>query len=82
MADKYKKYCKNCRYSIFLHTKDKPCINCVLIPSQFLTKKEITDEDIPMGRLDKKELIKYRKLDQSVGDFIQFLREIFRGKRL
>lgn len=59
------KFCGNCRYGNFFH-KDKPCINCKLIPSQFLTKKEIIDEDMPMGRLDRRELIRYRKIEQKL----------------
>jgi len=67
-----KKFCENCRYGNFFY-RDKPCTNCKLLPSQFLTKKEIIDENIPMGRLDRKELIKYRKIEQKLKYFFKNL---------
>jgi hypothetical protein len=54
-------FCINCRFGSFLD-KDKPCRDCVFIPSQFLSKEEITDADMPMGKKDRKELIAYKKM--------------------
>ena len=56
-----KGFCTNCRFGPFSN-KDEPCRNCVSIPSQFLSKEEITDADIPMGKKDRKDLIAYRKM--------------------
>ena len=53
--------CINCRCEPF-SIKDEPCRSCILIPSQFLSKEEITDIDIPMSKRDRKELINYRKI--------------------
>ena len=74
MTDKYNRFCGNCRFSSFFY-KDKPCINCRLIPSQFLTKEEITDENIPMGRRDRRELITYRKIKRAIKDVIETFRK-------
>jgi len=54
------KRCADCRFGPFSY-KDEPCRSCVPIPSQFLSKKEITDLDMPMGKKDRKELIACRR---------------------
>ena len=55
------RFCTHCRFDSF-NRKDLPCRNCVDIPSQFLSKGEITAADMPMGKKDRKELISYRKM--------------------